>query len=80
MQSYWVSEGGGVTRRDRHGCEYAAYIPDPLMGRRFSFHGDVAADISDAESAIARLNVEASGLVSTESVARLLLRAEAVAS
>jgi len=80
VQSYWVSEGGGVTRRDRQGCEYAAYIPDPLMGRQFSFHGDVAADISDAESAIARLNIEASSLVSTESVARLLLRAEAVAS
>lgn len=79
-QGYWVSDGGGITRRDRQGCEYAAYIPDPVMGRLFSFHGDVAADVADAESAVSRLNMEASSLVSTESVARLLLRAEAVAS
>lgn len=77
---YWVSDGSGVTRRDRRGCEYAAYIPDALMGRLFSFHGDVAADIADAEAAVLRLNAEASSLVSTESVARLLLRADAVAS
>ena len=50
------------------------------MGRTFSFDGDVAADVTDAEAAIIRLNAEAQSLVSTESVARLLLRAEAVAS
>jgi Fic family protein len=42
--------------------------------------GDVAADVADAESAIARLNVRARALVDTEALARLLLRAESVAS
>ena len=80
VRQYWSSDGGGVTRKDRRGCEYSAYIPDRLVGRAFSFDGDVAADIADAEAAILRLNSEATALVSTESVARLLLRAEAVAS
>ena len=42
--------------------------------------GDVAADVADAESAIARLNVRARALIDTEALARLLLRAESVAS
>jgi Fic family protein len=42
--------------------------------------GEVAADIADAEAAIARLNVEATSLVDTEALARILLRAESVAS
>jgi Fic family protein len=42
--------------------------------------GDVAADVADAESAIARLNARARALVDTEALARLLLRAESVAS
>ncbi|MFN8160759.1 MAG: Fic family protein [Solirubrobacterales bacterium] len=55
-------------------------MPDPLVGRAFSLDGDTAADVADAETAVARLNVEARGLVDSEAVARLLLRAEAVAS
>jgi Fic family protein len=80
IKGYWASDGGGMTRKDRQGCEYASYIPDSLVGRPFRFDGDVAADIADAEAAIIRLNAEASSLVSTEAIARLLLRAEAVAS
>jgi Fic family protein len=40
----------------------------------------VAADVTDAEAAIGRLNAEASALADTEALARLLLRAESVAS
>jgi len=50
------------------------------MGRQFMLHGEVAADVADAEAAIVRLNVEATSLVDTEALARILLRAEAVAS
>jgi len=50
------------------------------MGRQFILHGEVAADVADAEAAIVRLNVEATSLVDTEALARILLRAEAVAS
>lgn len=80
IKDYWVSDGTGMTRRDRLSCEYGAYVPDKLAGRTFTFEGSVAADVADAESAISRLNAEATGLTSTEAIARLLLRAEAVAS
>jgi Fic family protein len=51
-----------------------------LVSREITLDGDVAADIADAEAAIVRLNVEASSLVDTEALTRILLRAESVAS
>jgi Fic family protein len=42
--------------------------------------GDVAADVADAERAITELDAQATALANTEALARLLLRAEAVAS
>lgn len=79
-ESYWIPDGQGVTRRDRRGCEYAAYVPDPIADCSFTLDGETAADVADAEAAIVRLNSEATSLVNTEGIARLLLRAEAVAS
>ena len=78
----WISEIGGIgtPRRDRVGGTYNAYVPDLLVGRGFRFDGDVAADISDAERAVSRLDQRAAGLTNTEILARLLLRAESVAS
>ena len=72
--------GSGIPRRGRASCDYDAYVPDHLMGRQFMLQGEVAADVADAEAAIVRLNVEATSLVDTEALARILLRAEAVAS
>jgi Fic family protein len=82
LKRRWQSNlgGSGLPRRDRVPCEYEAYVPDPLTGRRFVLRGDVAADVADAEAAILRLNAEARALVDTEALARILLRAEAVAS
>jgi Fic family protein len=78
----WQSQlvGGGVSRRDRRSCDYAAYLPDPLIGRRFVLDGGVAADVADAEATITQLNAAATALVDTEALARILLRAESVAS
>ncbi len=76
----WLSTHDGPSRKDNRGCEYEAYVPDMLVGRNFTFDGAVAADVADAEAAIARLNVEAVSLVDTEALARILLRAESVAS
>lgn len=70
----------GLPRRDRRSCEYEAYVPDPLVGRRFTIDADVAADIAEAEAAIVELNGRHGVLADTEALARLLLRAEAVAS
>jgi Fic family protein len=82
LKRRWKSEIGGlgVPRQDTRSCEYEAYVPDPLVGRTITLAGDVAADIADAEAAVARMNAEATALVNTEALARILLRAEAVAS
>ncbi|MGA2835110.1 MAG: Fic family protein [Acidimicrobiales bacterium] len=82
MKRRWQSDlgGTGLPRRDRVPCDYEAYVPDSLIGRKIVLDGDVAADVADAEAAIAKLNAEARALVDTEALARILLRAEAVAS
>ena len=76
----WQSSLDGLSRRDRQGCEYEAYIPDLLSERQVRLDGDVAADVADAEAAVLRLNASAVALADTEALARLLLRAESVAS
>jgi Fic family protein len=77
----WVSDVvSGLPRHDRSSCEYDAYVPDLLADRRFRFGADVVADLSEAERAIERLNESARVLKNTEALARLLLRAESVAS
>lgn len=70
----------GMPRRDRQGCDYETYVPDPLVGRVLRLDGDVAADVADAETALARFDERATALADTEAVARLLLRAESIAS
>jgi Fic family protein len=50
------------------------------MDRTITLDGATAADVADAEIAVVRLNLEARSLVNSEALARILLRAEAVAS
>ncbi len=77
----WESDKqSGLARRDRQTCEYEAYVPDRLMGRAIRLDGPVAADVAEAELAIAKLNAEARALTDSEALARLLLRSESVAS
>lgn len=81
LRRRWTSNlTPGLPRRDRQGCAYEAYVPDPLVGRPVTLAGETAADIADAEAAVVRLNLQARSLIDSEAVARLLLRAEAVAS
>lgn len=81
VKASWVpAPSSGLPRRDRRGCDYEAYVPDHLGGREFVLYGDTAADVADSERAIERLQREARSLADSEAVARLLLRAEAVAS
>ena len=77
---YWHSDFAGLTRRDRQPCEYEVYLPDKLSERSFTLDGDVAADVADAEAALTRLDASAVTLADSEALARLLLRAESVAS
>jgi Fic family protein len=75
-----LSSFSGPSRNDNRGCDYEAYVPDPLQGRTFVFDAPVVSAIVEAEAAISHLNAKATGLVNTESMARILLRAESVAS
>lgn len=76
----WDGATGGPTRRDRQPCDYSVYLPDRVAGRTFALDGDVAAEVADAEAQIVRLDASADALAGTEALARLLLRAESVAS
>ncbi len=81
VRQHWdPAPSSGIPRRDRQGCDYDAYVPDRLAGRTVILDGELAADIADAETAIVRLNESASSLAFSETLARLLLRAESVAS
>jgi Fic family protein len=70
----------GLPRTARQGGTYSVYIPDKLANRAFLFGGAEAADAADAERAILDLDRSATTLADTEALARLLLRAESVAS
>ena len=80
QRKHWEARFEGMSRRDRQGCDYDAYLADPLAGWDLVIPADVAADIADAEVAIRRLNDAGTTHVSLEGLARFLLRAESVAS
>jgi len=81
IKATWTPQpASGLARTDRRGCDYEAYVPDRLAGRTISLAGETAAEVADAERAVERINRETGGLADSEAVARLLLRAEAVAS
>jgi Fic family protein len=80
-RKHWITEAdSGLARRDRRSCDYEAYIPDLLTGRDLMFEATTTAEIADAEREIAIFDAQASTLVDTEALARILLRAECVAS
>lgn len=64
--------------RYRRACKYAAFVPDPLAGFSISLPGDVSAIVSEAETAIARLNSKNDPRLVP--LARMLLRTESIAS
>ena len=80
LRGHWTSRFEGMSRRDRQGCDYDAYLPDPLVGWNLTIPADVAADIADAEAAVRHLNDAGTTHVSLEGLARFLLRAESVGS
>jgi Fic family protein len=76
----WQGSPNAATRAERKSCPFEAYIPDALLDRPLQLSAQRAADIADVERHVTELNSADSGLVSLEALARLLLRAEAVAS
>jgi Fic family protein len=80
VEATWVPDGSGPGgRRARAPFTYRAYVPDPLDVAGLTFTAATAADIADAEAAIAVAD-HATHLVAMETLARLLLRGESVAS
>jgi len=69
-----------ASRRHRKPCAYSAFVPDRLADLDILLPGDVTADLADAERDVVRLNLGHPGAEELESLARVLLRAEAVAS
>ena len=67
-------------RRHRKPCKYHAYVPDLMESLPVVLTGEAAADVADLERAIASFDVRAKQQHDLESLARFLLRAEAVAS
>lgn len=80
LRKHWDAQFQGMSRRDRRGCFYNAYLADPLAGWDLSLPADVAADVADAEEAVRALNDAGTAHVSLEGLARFLLRAESVGS
>jgi Fic family protein len=81
ISSAWPgSPGLGLPCRERLACRYDAYVPDPLAALGVALPAETAAEVSAAELAIQRLNASGPVLASLEALARLLLRAESVAS
>ena len=76
----WDANFEGMSRQDRRGCDYHAYLAAPLADWSLSISADVAADIADAEAAVRALNDAGTTHVSLEGLARFLLRAESVGS
>ena len=64
--------------RYRKGCSYDAFIPDPISEIDIALPATLAAAISEAENAIAALNLAPPGFLAP--LARLLLRTESIAS
>jgi Fic family protein len=64
--------------RNKRACRYAAFIPDALASLGLNLDGTVIGAVSEAESAIRRLNEE--GGTALSPLARLLLRTESIAS
>lgn len=80
IRNRWAAQFHGLSRRDRDGCSYDAYLPDPIIGWGLVLPSDLAADIADAERDVAELNRDGRRHTSLEGLARFLLRAESVAS
>lgn len=80
LDRVWPGNPTGTTRAERSSCRYRPYVPDALTGRPIALGGQQSADVADAERALLELGRDHPGLVNLEALARLLLRAEAVAS
>jgi Fic family protein len=67
-------------RASKATMRYEAFVPAPIRDLRLSLSGPTAADVADAEAALASLRAQGVEAVGLESLTRSLMRSEAVAS
>ncbi|MEE2058011.1 Fic family protein [Rhodococcus artemisiae] len=79
-RAYWKPDpGSGLIARDRRGGHYERYVPDLVTDRPLIMPPDLAARAASAERDIRRLGT-GPGSGGLQSIARFLLRSEAIAS
>ena len=78
--AYWLTDTWGMSRKESRSGVYHPYRPDLVSGRDHPLSPSSIAAVSRAESAIRALNASPVDLTDTEPLARLILRAEALAS
>ncbi|MGA9313840.1 MAG: Fic family protein [Solirubrobacteraceae bacterium] len=76
----WQANLGAPTRKHRRGGFYETFIPAPIASHSFQLDDQAVAALSGAAKALSELNSSPPRLASLESLARNLLRSEAVAS
>ncbi len=64
----------------RRGGPYLAFVPALIAERRFPLSGEASAAVAEATRALARLAGTSAGLTSMDALARIVVRAESVAS
>jgi Fic family protein len=75
----WVPSWDAPGRQDRRGGRYQPYVPDPLCDRPLAVDSRVARQAAAVETAVRAL-ANGPGARPLESLARFLLRSEAIAS
>ena len=79
-ERHWVPEGGsGISRADKQGGKYRAYVPGKLADQTIAIPSELSQRAAQIERRIIELaNFEGAGQL--ESIARLLMRSEAISS
>ena len=78
--AYWLTDTWGMTRRESRSGAYHPYRPDCISHLELSLPSHAVSAVACAESAMRELNSSPGPLTDTEPLARLILRAEALAS
>jgi len=81
LKRTWKADVGAFGgRKARQAFSYEAFVPATIADQDFVLRADVAAAVSQAESAVQQLNNYPPAFGSFEALARSLLRAESIAS
>jgi Fic family protein len=77
----WKADMGAYGgHKARQAFSFEAFVPEPIADQDFVLKADIAAVVSEAESAVQELNQYPPAFGSFEALARSLLRSESVAS